>query len=212
MATEKRRQAAEDAKVARAKAAEDDNTVLDSLLEKLRKGENPRRARRARPGERAAVPAALDLLPANVSSTGDAADLARDMLARLQSDGFAAAAAPSPSTPGASRRTTRRRRASNALRLDRMDIDEAEDMAASSTGGMSDDDGAAPSRLERTSSASATSTKSPRPERTSSVSSMSARSPQPEMASPRLQPASPASDVHLDDEGEWDTTIIAAVT
>jgi cytokinesis protein len=208
LAVEKRRQAAEEAKAARSKAQEDskgteeDTAVLDSILDKLRKGENPRRARRARPSERQPAPLPLDLNATATSGTGDTADLARDMLARLQSDGFAAASPSTPTPPP--RRTTRRRRAtSNALRLERLDLDEAEEIAASSTG-LSDDDLTSP-RLDGS---------SPHPDVTSprpSVSSVA--SPKPGGAvSPRTESDSPASDIHNDDEGEWDKTIIAAVT
>jgi cytokinesis protein len=199
LAGEKRRQAAEEAKAARSKAAEDDkpneedNAVLDSLLEKLRKGEHPRRGRRARPSERPPAPLPLDLTAAVVAGTSDAADLARDMLARLQSDGFAAAAAPSTPTPPPRRTTRRRREPNNALRLEMMGVEEADENDGASSTGLSDEDFV-----------------SPRPDAVSPQPDV--ESPKLEAASPRSEPSSPKSELHDDDEGDWDRTMIAAVT
>jgi cytokinesis protein len=108
---EKRRIAAEELKAARQKAQEEaseneDTSVLDSLLEKLRSGENVgRRTRRPYPS------AATSTLTVDTTSSFDKEDpagLARDMLARLQSDGFTAAAQTSRSNPFSSRRNRRR--------------------------------------------------------------------------------------------------------
>ena len=110
-ATERRKQQAEDAKAARAKAATvatEDSTMLDSLLEKLRSGESvkgrtgkTRRAERQKPG-----PSPLSLPDA---SAGDTADIAKGMLAALKSDGFDPVSTPmsptSKTEPTRSRRT-----------------------------------------------------------------------------------------------------------
>jgi len=110
---EKRRMAAEELKAARRKAQEEaseneDTSVLESLLEKLRSGENVgRRPRRVRPG---VVSPALTVDTTASFDKEDPAGLARDMLARLQSDGFAALPPNSPkSNPLFSSRRNRRR-------------------------------------------------------------------------------------------------------
>ena len=108
---EKRRQAVEESKANRAKAAEaaGDNDVLDTLLEKLRNGDTVgRRSRRTRPSAstRAAPPLPLDLTDLDESS--DAANIARDMLAQLASDGFKAAIPASPTVAAVERRRRRR--------------------------------------------------------------------------------------------------------
>ena len=111
---EKRRIAAEELRAARQKAQEEaseseDTSVLDNLLEKLRSGENVgRRARRSRPS---AASSALTLdTTTPQSDKEDPADLARNMLARLQSDGFATLTPTSPKVNpySASRRNRRR--------------------------------------------------------------------------------------------------------
>ena len=120
LAMEKRKQAAEEAKLNREKAKEEaaaedaENTaVLDTLLDKLRNGDNiGRKARRTRPSVTSRPAAPLDLSAASllVSGTGnETVDLARDMLARLKSDGFDALPATSPTAPTAPRRRSRRR-------------------------------------------------------------------------------------------------------
>jgi cytokinesis protein len=91
--TRQLRQNAKDASI-----REEDESVLDNLLEKLRNGDTvTRRARRARP-----KPDARPLVP-QLDATGD---VARDMLAALQADGFGTL---SPTVPSAPRRRTRRR-------------------------------------------------------------------------------------------------------
>ena len=116
MSQEKRKQAAEENRANRQKALDasaslenEDTSVLDNLLEKLRNGDTVgRKARRAR-----AIPdeskSPLALIPEGAlpGTGGDAADIARDMLARLKSDGFEAFA---PSATPAPPRTRRRRR------------------------------------------------------------------------------------------------------
>lgn len=112
---EKRKQAAEEAKLNRERAKEaasaaDENTdVLDNLLEKLRNGDNiGRKARRARPSAASRPAAPLDLSAGALGN--DTADLARDMLARLKSDGFDAGLPPtSPTSSTAPPRRSRRR-------------------------------------------------------------------------------------------------------
>ena len=110
---EKRRIAAEELRAARQKAQEEaseseDTSVLDNLLEKLRSGENVgRRARRTRPSA-ASSTLTVDTTPS--FDKEDPAGLARDMLARLQSDGFAVLPPTSPkSNPYSSSRRNRRR-------------------------------------------------------------------------------------------------------
>lgn len=116
---EKRRQAAEEAKLNRQKAKDaaasedaDNTAVLDTLLDKLRNGDNiGRKARRARPSTSSRPAAPLDLVAASMLAPGtgnDTVDLARDMLARLKSDGFDALPATSPTAPTAPRRSRRR--------------------------------------------------------------------------------------------------------
>ena len=84
---------------------EEDSAVLDNLLVKLRNGDTVnRRSRKTRnkPDWRPAVP----LLNADtVIAQSDTADMARNMLAQLQADGFTA---PSPVTPTPRRRTRKR--------------------------------------------------------------------------------------------------------
>jgi len=110
---EKRRIATEELRAARKKAQEEaseneDTSVLDNLLEKLRSGENVgRRARRTRPSA-ASSTLTVDTVPS--LDTEDPAGVARDMLARLQSDGFVTLASASPkSNPYSSSRRNRRR-------------------------------------------------------------------------------------------------------
>lgn len=116
---EKRKQAAEQAKAnrekAKANASGDDaenTSALDSLLEKLRNGDNVgRKARRTRASAANRPSTPLDLSAASLlaaSGGNDTVDLARDMLARLKSDGFEALAPTSPTTSTAPRRTRRR--------------------------------------------------------------------------------------------------------
>ncbi|THH33008.1 hypothetical protein EUX98_g1231 [Antrodiella citrinella] len=111
---EKRRLIAEENKANRQKAQEnagaqdvEDTAALDSLLEQLRSGSAVgRRARRARPSiSRAPLTLTTDA-PAESNTGNDTVDIARDMLARLKSDGFSAAIPISPTT--APRRTRRR--------------------------------------------------------------------------------------------------------
>lgn len=119
---EKRKQAAEELKASRQKNANDvsaqttaDSEALDSLLEKLRAGDGVgRKARRLRPGtNKQQTPLTLNtqgLLDAG--NPDDPVNLARDMLARLKSDGFETLTPSSPtassSAPRASRRSRRK--------------------------------------------------------------------------------------------------------
>src|SRR5260221_7708350 len=118
-ALEKRRQAAEEAKANRKKAAEeaqgpeaDETAALDNLLEKLRNGDNVgRRARRARPSALSTreptlpPPPDKDTPPASALG-GTTADIARGMLEQLKTNGFVSESfAPlSPTTSSAPRR------------------------------------------------------------------------------------------------------------
>lgn len=103
-AVEKRKQAMAETRQLRqnakdASVREEDESVLDNLLEKLRSGDTvTRRARRARP-----KPEARPLV-APLEAT---VDVARDMLAALQADGFGTTMSPTVSS--APRRRTRRR-------------------------------------------------------------------------------------------------------
>lgn len=115
---EKRKQAAEEARANRQKALEnstsqdaEDTSALDNLLEQLRSGSAVgRRARRARPStstQSGSLSVVTDVT--GDSSTGnDPGDLARDMLARLKSDGFNALMPASPTSATAPRRSRRR--------------------------------------------------------------------------------------------------------
>jgi cytokinesis protein len=152
LATEKRKQAAEELRAHREKAMEAANEnadVLDSLLEKLRNGDTVVRKTRRRGGagagagseSRPAVPTSLQL---DSTASGDTADIARDMLAQLQSNGFVAAQ-PSPTFPPPS--TTQRRRRKR-LEVTSEDFPEQEDVGGlqspsteelGSEGGVSDD-------------------------------------------------------------------------
>lgn len=94
-AADRRRQQAEEVKAAKAKAEmtlEEDSTMLDSLLEKLREGESVKGRARKRPAKDRAMrppPTPLAMLhERNGEGGGDAGDLARGMLAALKSDGF----------------------------------------------------------------------------------------------------------------------------
>ena len=114
MALEKRKQAAQAMKESREKAAAENierNDVLDNLLEKLRNGEGVnRKSRRTRGGAGEMQPVVPLTLQLDDGATGDTVDIARDMLAQLQSNGFVAPT-PSPTVPTrpSSRRRTRRR-------------------------------------------------------------------------------------------------------
>lgn len=83
----------------------EDDDVLDTLLEKLRNGDTvTRRNRRNRSGnEQRAVPQSLNLDGETPAAT---ADVARDMLAALKSDGFVTPASP---TVAVAQRRRRRR-------------------------------------------------------------------------------------------------------
>jgi len=116
LALEKRRQAADEIKASRQKAQDEavpneDDDVLDTLLEKLRNGDTVnRRTRRNRSGNDA-----RPSLPQSLNADGEtpaAADVARDMLKRLQSDGFVPPA--SPTVAVAERRRRRRDVASDS--------------------------------------------------------------------------------------------------
>jgi cytokinesis protein len=112
LALEKRKQAQEESRVNRQKAldtepTDEDSDVLDALLQKLRNGDTVSRRTRRRTrlnGDGHAVPLSvtLDKSPAG----GATADIARDMLAQLQSQGFVTPASP---TVAASQRRRRRR-------------------------------------------------------------------------------------------------------
>jgi len=108
-AAERRKQQAEDAKTARAKAASavtEGSTMLDSLLEKLRSGESVKgRTGKTRRADRKPGPSPLSLPDA---IAGDTAGIAKGMLAALKSDGFDLASTPMSPTfkaePARSRR------------------------------------------------------------------------------------------------------------
>nr|GAT61284.1 predicted protein [Mycena chlorophos] len=120
MAMEKRRQAADEIKASRQKILDEAGTneaddVLDTLLEKLRNGDAvSRRTRRAR-GNGPGVPASLSL---DAETPAETADVARDMLARLQSDGFVTPTPASPTIAVAQRRRRRRDLVSETGELD----------------------------------------------------------------------------------------------
>jgi cytokinesis protein len=115
-AQEKRKQAAEETRANRQKALDasatlenEDTSVLDNLLEKLRNGDTVgRKARRARPTQDNPGNVSFGITADGSILGNDTADIARDMLARLKSDGFEAFAPPL-SPPTATPRTRRRR-------------------------------------------------------------------------------------------------------
>lgn len=126
LAIEKRKQALEENKISRENARnaalpDPDSDVLDTLLEKLRSGDTVgRRVRRTRPSAepRSIAPLALTL-DESVGLGNTTVDRARDMLARLQSNGDVLAGLqsdgfvipPSPTVAASQRR--RRRRTEN---------------------------------------------------------------------------------------------------
>lgn len=96
LALERRRQAHEENRSNRQKereamAADEDGGALEKLLTDLRNGDTiPRKARRRRPAAKSQL---LTPLPVNLegpTAVDDTSHIARDMLARLQSDGFVA--------------------------------------------------------------------------------------------------------------------------
>ena len=125
-AADKRRKAAEEAKVNRSmRSAEtektgEDNAVLDNLLEKLRKGDSV--GRKSRKNRRAngkssvaaqtkevdAEASTVSALPPLPEGADKTVDLARDMLAALKSDGFETFSSTS-STPRPARSARRAR-------------------------------------------------------------------------------------------------------
>ena len=129
-AAEQRKKAAEEAKANRSARATDassegtaDNAVLDTLLEKLRNGDSVgRRSRKNRRQNGNAASSRRTNVNGNDTSSGTSfepnlpeagdktADLARDMLAALKSDGFEAFTPTTASTPGRQRRRSRQRR------------------------------------------------------------------------------------------------------
>jgi cytokinesis protein len=130
---QKRKQAMEETKINRQRAQEasatgtpgqddEDTSVLDTLLEKLRNGDTVgRRAGRARrvAENRPSVPLNLSTDGTSAPDVNDTADIARDMLARLQSDGFQAF---TPTSPTAPKRQTRRRMNGNGLSVSEFDL------------------------------------------------------------------------------------------
>lgn len=137
-ALEKRRQQHEQLVASRSKPA-DSSTVesqeasLDDLLDKLRSGDTVagRRTRRQRPGAPSRTPGPI-VLP--TGGEGDAADIAKDMLARLKTDGFDATLAPLSPGPGPKRRTRPRRGSAAGAE---QTIEPVQDHEASSTGALS---------------------------------------------------------------------------
>jgi cytokinesis protein len=109
---EKRRQQAEQARAARAQASEgaDDHKAqedMDTLLSKLRAGDSVgRKTRRNRVGgngSKSNVPSATRLVPQLTGpGVGEAADIAKDMLAALKMDGFSANSVPPSPNPAIS--------------------------------------------------------------------------------------------------------------
>jgi cytokinesis protein len=139
MAAEKRRQYAEDAKVSRQKALDaasivesEDNQALDKLLAQLSNGDAVGRwRRRARPSaeNRPSAPSKLALDVSLPGPSSDTVDIARDMLARLQSDGFDAIPPSSPTAPGRQRRRRKRDTGRRSVELASEWIPEAESVA-----------------------------------------------------------------------------------
>lgn len=121
-AFEKRRAAMEENKANRQKALEsasvvEGDDVLETLLDKLRNGDIVgRRTARRRPVAETRS-SALPTLTVDATLRHDTIDIARDMLARLQSDGFVAAPPASPTVAATQRR--RRRRTERGLGSER---------------------------------------------------------------------------------------------
>lgn len=93
---------------------------MDTLLNKLRAGDSvgrkTRRNRLAGKGSKSDLPSANRLVPQLTGpGAGEAADIAKDMLAALKMDGFNTSAPPSPN-PTASSTTSRRARLRGSLR------------------------------------------------------------------------------------------------
>jgi len=111
LAMEKRKQAMAESRLHRQNALEqsgpsgEDNAVLDNLLEKLRTGNNSRKARR----DRTAKPEIKPAISLVITDGADPAHRAQNMLAALQANGFDLASLPSSPTSTAPRRRTRRR-------------------------------------------------------------------------------------------------------
>jgi cytokinesis protein len=108
LAVEKRKLAAEESRTNRQRAQDqvnDDSAVLDNLLERLRNGDNVgKRVKRARPqAENVTFSSSQHISAiqeeAISKSENDTVDIARDMLARLQSDGFVTALPATPVIP-----------------------------------------------------------------------------------------------------------------
>ncbi|KAF8803585.1 hypothetical protein BYT27DRAFT_7225940 [Phlegmacium glaucopus] len=112
-ALERRRQAHEESRSNRQKereAADEDGGALEKLLTDLRNGDTiSRKARRRRPAPNGHLLSALPLNLDSPTSSNDTSHIARDMLARLQSDGFVA----TPPSVAVQHRRRRRRTEQN---------------------------------------------------------------------------------------------------
>jgi cytokinesis protein len=134
-ALEKRNQEIKESNAIRQNGAEEsieneDNAVLDNLLEKLRNGDTVgHRARRARSNTNNRPPNIL----LDGSLPGDTADIARDMLARLQSDGFPTMPPGSPTVgvgPSIVPRRRRRRPKLGSIHDDEWEMGDGEGLGA----------------------------------------------------------------------------------
>jgi cytokinesis protein len=115
-ALERRRQAIEESKANRQNelegaAPDEDHNALERLLDTLRNGDTiTRKARRRRPGSEKNSTATANLTLDVLAPGNDTTLTARDMLARLQSDGFV----PPPSPTVSTHQRRRRRRIERA--------------------------------------------------------------------------------------------------
>lgn len=120
--------------------------MLDDLLDKLRSGDAiaGRRTRRQRPGPASRTPGPLTL---PIGGEGDTADIAKDMLARLKSDGFDAKAPLSPKL-GLSKRRRPRRNSMNDRQATEVEGDQLSNEPLSPTNSTTFDEDVMPSELE----------------------------------------------------------------
>lgn len=132
-AAERRIQHAEEQRAARSQAAaekandpEADTSVLDTLLEKLRNGDSVRKRGQRKPGVgREKASDATSIGPGDASTGADTAGAAKELLAALKQDGFAAFV---PTTPRAERDRTaggssRRKRLKSTLSISSSPVD-----------------------------------------------------------------------------------------
>lgn len=118
---EKRKQAMEESKANRQKeleasVADEDDGALERLIAGLRDGDTiTRRAARRRRPEAGTTTTGSTFAIDNGNSADDTSHIARDMLARLKSDGFVAPPSPTSSSQRRRRRRTEKLESDNEL-------------------------------------------------------------------------------------------------